>query len=116
MEALNKSLPTIDYLRQLEQAGITDATLLRRETAERVLTEKRMELLREIAGGEEITSMRDLARRVDRDISRVSKDLEILSKANIIEYEQKGNSKRPVLKHSNVFVKPVVYEGEVMTE
>lgn len=116
MEALNETQTTLGYLRRLEQAGIADATLLRRETAERVLTEKRIELLREIAGDEEVTSMRDLARRVDRDISRVSKDLDILSKANIIEYEQKGRSKRPVLQTSNVFVEPIIYDGKVMTE
>lgn len=107
--------PEIRYLKRLSEAEMNDAVVLRRDTAQRVLTDKRMELLREIID-ETPDSMRDLSRRVERDISRVSGDLDELYKANIIDYEQNGRSKRPVLVSPNVFVQPIVFEGDVIGE
>lgn len=91
--------------------------MLSRDTAEEVLTEKRMELLKELAADDaEISSMRDLARHVDRDISIISRDCDILYEADVIEYEQSGRSKRPVLAHENVVVEPIVFDGDVPFE
>lgn len=102
----------IDYLRRLTQAGFEDVLVLSRETAEEVLTEKRMELLQELSTAD-VSSMRELAQHVDRDISIVSRDLDVLYEADVIEYEQAGRSKRPVLAHENVMVEPIVFDGEV---
>lgn len=105
---------SVEYLRRLSQAGFDDVLVLQRDTAEEVLTEKRMELLNELAADDnEITSMRDLGRRVDRDISIVSRDLDVLFEADVIDYEQAGRSKRPVLAHENVVVEPIVFDGDV---
>jgi predicted transcriptional regulator len=103
------------FIRRVAEAGFDDVLLLSRSTAEEVLTEKRMELLNEIAT-DDLESMRDLGRRVDRDISIVKRDLDILYEAGVVEYEQNGRAKRPVLAHKNVFVKPVVFEGEPMED
>jgi predicted transcriptional regulator len=104
----------VDYLRRLSEGGFDDVLVLSRDTAEEVLTQKRMELLNELAADDaEITSMRDLARRVDRDISIVSRDLDVLFEADVIDYEQSGRSKRPVLAHENVVVEPIVFDGDV---
>lgn len=103
---------SVEYLRRLAEAGFEDVLVLSRETAEEVLTEKRMELLGVLSTAE-ISSMRDLARHVDRDISIVSRDLDVLFEADVIDYEQSGRSKRPVLAHENVVVKPVVFDGNV---
>ena len=105
----------VEYLRRLSEAGFDDVLVLRRETAEEVLTEKRMELVAEIAN-DDVPSMRELARRVDRDISIVSRDLDVLFEAGVIDFEQEGRSKRPVLAHENVMVEPVVFEGEANHE
>lgn len=105
----------VEYLRRLSEAGFDDALILRRDTAEEVLTEKRMELVAEIAN-DDVPSMRELARRVDRDISIVSRDLDVLFEASVIDFEQEGRSKRPVLAHENVLVEPVVFEGEANQE
>ena len=105
---------SVEYIRRLSEAGFDDVLVLQRDTAEEVLTEKRMELLKELAADDtEITSMRDLARRVDRDISIVSRDLDVLFEADVIDYEQSGRSKRPVLAHENVVVEPIVFDGDV---
>lgn len=105
----------VEFVKRLSDAGFEDTHLLQRETAEKVLTEKRMELVREIATTEP-ESVRELARRVDRDVGRVSRDLDTLYKAEVIEYEQKGRAKQPVLAHENIFVWPVVYDGSVLEE
>lgn len=101
------------FLRALAEAGIVDTLVLRRETAESVLTEKRMELLEEVAAGE-VESVRDLARRVDRDVSIVSRDLDVLFEAGVIAFEEDGRAKRPVLARENVLVEPLVFEREVV--
>ncbi|GAA5061309.1 hypothetical protein ACFFQF_23135 [Haladaptatus pallidirubidus] len=44
------------------------------------------------------------------------RDLDILYGAGVVEYKQNGRAKRPVLAHKNVFVKPVVFEGEPMED
>lgn len=105
--------PEIQYLQQLDEAGLSDVLLLRRETAEEVLTEKRMGLLKHI-GTHDVASVRELARQVDRDVSIVSRDLDTLFEADVIEFEQDGRAKRPKLAHENIFVKPVVFNDQVM--
>lgn len=103
---------SIRYLKRMAEAGINDVLVLPRERAERILTEKKVELLEQIANNE-IESVRDLSRRVDRDVSIVSRDLDVLFEAGIIDFEQDGRAKRPTLAHQTVVVEPIVYEGEV---
>lgn len=106
---------SIQYLERLSKAGFEDVLTLRRETAERVLTEKRVELVEVIVSGD-IESVRDLARTVDRDVSIVSRDLDVLYEADVIEFEEEGAAKRPVIAHENIFIKPLVLEGQVFDE
>ena len=105
--------PEVQYLKQLDEVELSDVLLLRRDTAETVLTEKRMALLSHVEN-HEVTSVRDLARQVDRDVSIVSRDLDTLFEADVIESEQDGRAKRPKLAHENIFVKPVVFNEQVM--
>lgn len=105
----------IQYLKGIHKAGFDDVHTLRRDTAERVLTDARTELVEEIATGD-VESVRDLARRTNRNVSIVSRDLAKLVEAGIVEYEDDGSKKRPVLAHQNVFVKPVVFEGDVLAD
>lgn len=105
----------MQFIKAISEGGVDSATILRRETANRVLTEKRIELLREIAD-EPPESMRALARRVDRDIIQVRKDLVELHTANLIDIEEVGRSKRPTLSSPNIFVEPIVFDGEVIED
>ena len=43
----------------------------------------------------------------------MSRDLDVLFEASVINYEDNGNSQRPVLAHENVFVEPLIYDGQV---
>lgn len=105
----------IKYLQWLAESDLSEVLSLRQETAERVLTEKRMEIVAAVADGD-VESVRDLARRLDRDVSIVSRDLDVLFEAAVIDYERDGRAKRPVLAHENVLVKPIVFEGQVLEE
>lgn len=105
----------IEFTKQLVEGGFEDVLVLQRATAERVLTEKRMELVETVAA-DEVSSVRDLARQLDRDVSIVSRDLDVLFEAEVLDYEQHGRSKKPVLAHENIFIEPLVFKGTALTD
>lgn len=105
----------MEYLRWKAESGLSDAITLRRETAEEVLTAKRMELIETIATAD-IESVRDLARQLNRDVSIVSRDLDVLYEAGVIEFEADGRAKKPVLAHETVLVEPILFKGGVVGE
>lgn len=97
----------LEFARRMSEAGYSDLLVLDRRTAQEVMTEKRTELLEEIQD-EEPDSVRGLARRVERDPAQVSRDLDTLFRNGIIEFDEQGDRKVPVLAHENVFVKPIL--------
>jgi len=104
----------VEFLKALSQTGLEDVHVVNRRTAREVLTEERERLLAEIKRGE-AQSVRELARHLDRNVSIVSRDLDVLFEADIIDFEQDGRAKKPVLAHDTVLVKPIVFNGEVKT-
>jgi len=107
--------PTTKYLKTLTEAGLDDIVVLQRETAERVFTEKRSQLVDQIATGE-VESVRDLGRRTERDISIVSRDLEVLTEAEVVDFEEDGRAKRPVLAHENIVIEPIAFSGKTVVD
>lgn len=93
--------------RALADAGLTGVRVIRVETAERTLTERRREILRTIRD-EQPESVRALARTLDRDKGAVSRDLATLCEAGVITYESNGRAKRPVLAQEHLVVEPIV--------
>lgn len=59
----------------------------------RILTEERLRLLRLLREEGPFESIADLARALDRDPSRVSRDLKWLSEARLVRLEKHGRSK-----------------------
>ncbi|MFC4986309.1 ArsR family transcriptional regulator [Saliphagus infecundisoli] len=101
-----------EFATDLNAREYTDVLVLRRENGRDVLTESRLGLLQYLdQHGENIASVSDLARRLDRDKGAVSQDLRCLAELDSIEYhgEGDGEAKRPVLKHNHVVIEPVVY-------
>lgn len=105
--AVTKRSSKAEFARRLASAGYEDFLVLEREAAESVLTERRSELLETIAA-EEVESITDLAKRLDRDVAAVHRDLDVLFEYSLIEYVEKGGRKRPRLKHEHVFVEPLL--------
>jgi predicted transcriptional regulator len=101
-----------EFAGDLNAQGYTGVLILRRENGRDILTESRLELVGYLERcGDEVESVRDLARSLDRDKGAVSKDLRRLAELDIIEYEGDGDgeAKWPVLKHDHVIIEPVVY-------
>lgn len=99
--------PGTRFAKALTDAGYSDFYLIGAESARKVLTEKRLELI-EVLREEEPESISGLAELVDRDVAAVHRDLEVLTGQGIVEVQDEGNKRRPVLRYSHVFVKPVV--------
>ncbi len=93
--------------RVIEESDEESVYILPKEVAREVLTEERMRII-ETLREEEVSSKRDLARKLDRDIKNVSNDLDLLWKHSVIGYEKgEGNSKIPKLSADEIIVEPL---------
>lgn len=90
----------------LARGGMEGVQILSLESAERVLSPKRRELI-EILRTENIESVRDLARRSGRDKGQVSRDLGVLAEHGVVRYEEDGRAKRPYLVQEHIIVEPI---------
>ena len=81
-----------------------DVTVVPAEAARKVLTEKRMEILKAL-DEKDFDSMRGLAREIDRDPSVVKRDLDVLWEYGIINYIEEKGKKRPV-RSGKVVIEP----------
>lgn len=63
------------------------------ETVLRILTEERLRLLRTVRDEGPFESIANLARALDRDPSRVGRDLKWLAEAGLVHLEEHGRSK-----------------------
>jgi predicted transcriptional regulator len=95
------------YIRRLVDAGLTDFLVLEKEAAESVLTDRRLELLERIRDGND-ESVTELADSLGRDKAAVSRDLDVLFENALIEFEQDGRRKIPVLRHETVLIEPIL--------
>ncbi|GAB3691294.1 hypothetical protein GCM10028857_28490 [Salinarchaeum chitinilyticum] len=95
-----------ELARALARGGMEGVQVVSLETAAFALTPKRLELIQTIRS-EAVESVRDLASRVGRDPGQVSRDLAALAERGIVEYEESGRAKRPVLVQEHVVVEPI---------
>lgn len=96
-----------EMARALALGGMENVHVLSLESAEKVLTPKRQEIIRTLRK-EEVDSVRDLARRLDRDKGQVSRDLQVLAEHAVIRYETDGRSKAPRLSQEHIVIEPIV--------
>jgi len=101
----------LQLIEDLSERGYDDVLILKPETAQKVFTEKRKELLETIQD-QSPDSVKQLANRVGRDTGIVSKDLKILVENEIVELKSKNGAKIPEIRHKNVFTQPVILEKE----
>ena len=95
-----------EFALRLAEAGYDDFLILDKKEAEDILTPKRQELL-ELIDDEKPESITELAQLAERDVSIVHRDLDLLFKYSLLEYDEEDGKKRPKLKHSHVFVEPI---------
>lgn len=104
--------PRIRYLQAITSADMGDILTLQRDTAYRVLSDARCEVLRVITetNPESITALAD---QLDRPLTAVHRDVEILFEADVLDYEDgPNNANKPVLAHQTILMEPLVFEGE----
>lgn len=114
---MNSQVNTMDELldlsRTLAEQGYDDVLFIDLEDARKVLTEKRLEIIETIQS-REVSSIRDLARQLDRKENVVYSDLQLLFEEGVVDFEEEANRKIPVLRHENIFVRPITLKkGEV---
>jgi len=97
---------TREFVKNLVNEEDESVYILPTEGAREVLTENRMEIIEKLRK-DEIDSLRDLSRKLERDVSAVSRDLEVLWKNDIIEYEEQKNRKIPKLTADKIVVEPL---------
>lgn len=95
------------FVRLLAEAGLSDFIVISKETAESVLTTRRLELLERLRDAD-YASMTELAEDLGRDKAAVSRDLDLLFEHALVDYERNGRRKRPVLAHETVLVEPLL--------
>lgn len=93
--------------RALARGGMDGVHVLSHESAAEILTPKRRALITHLANNE-ASSVRDLARQLDRDKGQVSRDLETLARHGIIDFTTDGRAKKPYLQHNHIVVEPLV--------
>lgn len=71
------------------------------EGIRRLLTDRRLELLRSLMGAP-AESITDLADRLDRSYSVVHDDVEVLAEYGIVKYRQKGTAKQPFVPYETI--------------
>ena len=91
----------------LARGGMDGVHVLALEQADTVLTPKRQEII-EALTTDAPASVRELARRLDRDKAQVSRDLGTLAEHGIVTFDTDGQAKRPRLAHEHVVIEPIV--------
>lgn len=98
----------IEFFKQIVQRNKDVSTeVVPSKLAREILTEKRIELINKIREEDQIESKRDLARKLDRDIKAVSRDLDTLWKYGIIDYTKEKNRKIPELTADKIIIEPL---------
>lgn len=96
-----------EIARALARGGMEGVQVISLETAQKVLTPKRYEII-DLLHDEDVESVRALARELGRDKGQVSRDLQELASHAIIEYETDGRSKSPRLTQKHIVIEPLV--------
>lgn len=91
----------------LVEAGLSDFIVIDKETAESVLTDRRLELL-EYLRDNQVESVTALAEALGRDKAAVSRDLDLLWEESVIDFEREGRRKIPVVWHETVLIEPIL--------
>jgi predicted transcriptional regulator len=89
------------------EAGESTLSVTDDATLSRIFDETTLALLRTISTHEP-ASMRETARLVDRDVKDVSRQLHELDEIGVVEIEDAGRSKRPVVPYDEIAVRVAV--------
>jgi predicted transcriptional regulator len=99
--------PVAEAMRALDEGDEPDysygLTLETEAQINEVLDDKNLELIRTVAR-EDVESIRDLARRLDRDVRQVHDAVTVLETLGLVELEDEGKRKRPKVWYDSITV------------
>ncbi len=99
--------PVAEAMKALEEGDEPDRsyglTLGTEAQLNEVLDDRNLELLRTVAR-EDVESIRDLARRLDRDVRQVHDAVTELEALGLVELEEEGRRKRPTVWYDSITV------------
>jgi predicted transcriptional regulator len=99
-DAFDEALEAAEAAEEGEQTDAV-AAFESAEGIRRLLTDRRLELLRSLMG-EPARSITELADRLDRSYSVVHDDIEILAEHGIVEFRRCGQSKQPFVPYGTI--------------
>jgi predicted transcriptional regulator len=91
----------------LSKDGFEDVLVLSHESADRVLTPTRREIIRALRE-QDYESQNQLAEALGRDPGNVKRDLDVLIEEDIVQRVRDGKAKKPALKHETIITEPIV--------
>ncbi len=98
----------VRFSRALREGGFTGFLMLDRETAQKVLTDERLRILDALDEHEdELESKTDLAGILDREVSAVHRDLDLLFENSLVRYEEDAHRRIPRLAYEHIVVEPI---------
>lgn len=103
-DGVRETMSKLDEGRTDEVEHEHSVSLPSEERLNEVLSPKRVELVR-ATRREKPSSMRELARVVERDIRQVSDDVNELAALGLIELVEEGRAKRPVVPYDEIDVR-----------
>jgi len=99
--------PVAEAMRALDEGDEPDRsyglTLETESQINEVLNDRNLELLRTVAR-EDVESIRDLARRLNRDVRQVHDAVTKLEMLGLVELEKKGRRKKPTVWYDSITV------------
>lgn len=94
----------------LDGGAFGEVLVVSQESADRVLTPARREII-DVLAVHDVDSQRALAERLDRDPGNVKRDLAVLIDEGVVAREKQGRSYRPYLKYDTVVAEPAPTAG-----
>ena len=107
----NRVQTRLEIEKALSGSGFGDLLVLSYESVREVFTPKRREII-EVLATERVSSVRDLADRLDRNPGNVSRELDLLVEHEVVGYIDNGTAKQPVLAHDTIISEPLVVSSE----
>ncbi len=105
-ESLEESFRDLtESVRSIEQGENANEHVLNFESPglfRKLLTAKRLEMIKWLMENERPESIRDLARKLERGKGEVHDDLDVLEQYGIIYYKQAGQAKQPFIPYDEI--------------
>lgn len=100
-DAKEKALEKAREFDEGEEVTETNVTFVEPSDVQRLLTPKRLEVIQTLMS-EEVGSIRELAKLLDRNPSEVHEDVHTLEEYGVVEFREEGRAKKPIVPYEDI--------------